>query len=124
MLRANYETVDDYIAGFPPDVQALLGRVRATIREAVPEATERISYKIPAYGFHGVLIYFAGYEKHISVYPAPRGVPAFEPELSHYKGGKGTAQFPLDKAIPFDLIARIAKHRAKENLAKAGAKRK
>lgn len=117
--RPDYETVDAYIAAFPPEVQVLLRRVRETIRAAVPQATERISYKIPAYAFHGVLIYFAGYAKHISVYPAPRGVPAFEPELSRYKGGKGTAQFPLDKPIPYDLVSRIAKHRAKENLAKA-----
>jgi uncharacterized protein YdhG (YjbR/CyaY superfamily) len=121
--KAGFQSIDQYIAAFPPEVQALLTQVRETIRSAIPEAAEKISYQMPAYYLHGNVVYFAGFRDRISVYPAPRGVPAFEPELSNYKGGKGTIQFPLDKPIPYELIARIARYRAEENLAKAAAKR-
>jgi uncharacterized protein YdhG (YjbR/CyaY superfamily) len=108
--RSTPESVDSYIAGFPPDVQKMLERIRKTIRKAAPKATESISYQIPAYKVDGkVLIYFAGFAKHISVYPAPRDAKEFKKELAAYKGGKGTVQFPLDKPIPYDLITRIVK---------------
>lgn len=102
--------IDEYIAAFPPDVQKILKKIRATIRKAAPKAVESISYQIPTYKLGGkVLIYFAGFAKHVSVYPAPRDADEFRGELAEYKGGKGTVQFPLDKPIPYELITRIVK---------------
>lgn len=107
--------INEYIAGFPADVQKILQKIRATIQKAAPEATEAISYQIPTFRLNGKnLIHFAAFKKHIGLYPAPRGVDEFEPELSSYDGGKGTLQFPLDKPIPFDLITRIVKFRTKK----------
>jgi uncharacterized protein YdhG (YjbR/CyaY superfamily) len=114
--------VDEYIAGFPPEVRVRLEKVRAAIRKAAPQATESISYRIAAYQLDGVLIYFAGFERHIGVYPAPRSSIEFHDELAAYEGGKGTVQFPHDKPLPLGLIARIVKFRAAENLAKAVSK--
>ena len=117
------QEVDAYIVGFPDEVQEILQKVRATIWEAAPEAEETISYQIPAFKLRGkALVYFAAFKNHISVYPAPRGAAAFG-ELSGYKGGKGTVQFPLAKPIPFDLISNIVTFRAKEMLAKAEEER-
>jgi uncharacterized protein YdhG (YjbR/CyaY superfamily) len=117
--------IDEYIAGFPRDVQELLERVRMTIIKAAPGAEETISYKIPTFNLKGrYLIYFAAYKKHIGLYPAPRGVEEFKEELSGYEGGKGTVRFPFDKPMPFDLIRRIVKFMVKEVLASAEAKGK
>ena len=110
--------VDTYIAAFPESTQNLLRQVRATIKKAAPKAEEVISYQIPAYKFHGMLVFFAGYKNHIAVYPAPRGNEAFKEELAAYKGGKGTVQFPLDKPLPLKLITKIVKFRMAENLKK------
>ena len=122
-LAPTPKTIDEYIAGFPPDVQELLQKVRATIQKAAPEAEETISYKIPTFNLNGrYLIYFAGYKKHISLYPAPIGNPEFAEEIAPYESGKGTLKFPLDGPIPFRLITRIVKFRAKENSRRAGAK--
>ena len=108
--RPTPDTVEDYIAGFPAEVQKVLEEIRKTIRKAAPNAAESISYQIPAYKIDGkVLIYFAGFAKHVSVYPAPREAKEFKKELAAYKGGKGTIQFPLDKKIDYNLIARIVK---------------
>lgn len=115
-------TIDEYIAGFPPDVQEKLQQIRALIKDEAPQAQETISYGVAAFKLHGPLIYFAGFRNHLSVYPAPRGYPQFEDELAAYKGGKGTVQFPLNKPIPFDLIRRIVRFRLEENLKKAEAK--
>ena len=102
--------IDQFIAAYPPEVQERLEKIRATIRKAAPKAEESISYQIPAYKLNGkVLIYFAGFPKHVSVYPAPREAKEFKKELAAYKGGKGTVQFPLDKKIDYDLISRIVK---------------
>lgn len=120
--QATPKTIDEYIAGFPKEVQARLKEIRKTIRKAAPAAEEKISYRIPAFALHGNLIYFAAFKNHIALYPAPRGVAKFKDELSAYEGGKGTVQFPLDRPIPFDLISRIVKFRVEENL--AGAKTK
>lgn len=107
------DSVTKYIAGFPREFQKELKMIRATIRKAAPEAVESISYQIPAYKLNGkILIYFAGFTKHISVYPAPRQTKEFKKELSAYKGGKGTVQFPLDRPIPYDLITRIVRFRS------------
>jgi uncharacterized protein YdhG (YjbR/CyaY superfamily) len=119
------QTIDEYIAGFPPQVQALLQKVRATIKKAAPKAEEMIRYKMPTFALNGkYLIYFAGYQKHISLYPAPIGNPEFAEEIAPYESGKGTLKFPIDKPVPFKLITRIVKFRAGENLANAQAKRR
>jgi len=120
-----YADIDEYIAAFPADVQAVLRQVRATIRAAAPEAEETISYQIPTFKPNGThLIYFAGYKKHVSVYPAPVGNADFADEMAVYGSGKGTAKFPLDRPIPFDLITRMVKLRIQETLARAEAKGK
>jgi len=122
--RPSYKDVDEYIATAPKQVRPILRQVRRTIRKAAPEAKETISYRIPAYMLDGRLIYFAAFEKHISVYPAPRGAAEFKQELAAYKGGKGTVQFPLDSPIPFGLITRIVNFRMKENRERAAARGK
>jgi uncharacterized protein YdhG (YjbR/CyaY superfamily) len=122
--RTEAKTIDEYIAGFPTEVQKTLKKIRLTIRKAAPDAEETISYQMPACKFHGMLIFFAGYAKHVSLYPAPREAVEFKKELSAYKGGKGTVQFPLGEPIPYDLIARIVKFRAAKNLEAAKAKQK
>lgn len=119
------KNIDEYLATFPPGVQRLLEQVRATIRTAAPDATEGISYRIPAFRLHGrYLIYFAGHTKHIGVYPAPVDAPELKKLLAPYATGKGTVQFPLDMPIPVDVITRIVKFRARENLRQAAAKAK
>ncbi len=119
------KTIDEYIAGFPHDVQEILEKIRMTIRKAAPDAKEAISYKIPTFTLKGrYLVYFAAYKNHIGLYPAPRGIEKFKEELSAYEGGKGTVRFPLDKPIPFDLISRIVKFRVKENLERAKGKQR
>jgi uncharacterized protein YdhG (YjbR/CyaY superfamily) len=115
--------VDTYIAEFPKEVQKLLKEIRVTIKKAAPKAEESIGYGMPAYKLNGVLVYFAGYKKHIGFYPVPSGVEAFKKELSAYKGAKGSVQFPLDEPLPLSLITKIVKYRAKENLEKAKKKK-
>jgi uncharacterized protein YdhG (YjbR/CyaY superfamily) len=116
MPKTKFNSVDEYIATFPEDVQAILQRVRRTIRKAVPTADETISYDIPTYKVRGArVIYFAGWKEHYSVYPAGSVlVKAFRKELAPYKINKGTIRFPLDKPVPVKLIDGIAKFRAKE----------
>jgi uncharacterized protein YdhG (YjbR/CyaY superfamily) len=118
------KTVDEYIAGFPQDVQELLEKIRMTIREAAPGAEETIKYRMPTFTLKGNLVHFAAYKKHIGFYPAPTGIEKFRKELSAYEGAKGTIRFPLDQPIPFDLIDQIVKFRAQENLERAKARRK
>ncbi len=118
------QTIDEYIAGFPPDVQAILEKIRLTIRKAAPGAEETIKYGMPTFTLKGNLVYFAAFKKHIGFYPVPTGIEKFKKELSVYKGAKGSVQFPLDKPIPFGLISKIAKFRVKENLKRAEAKGK
>ncbi len=117
-------TIDEYIAGFPPEVQAILEKVRTTIRKAAPDAEETIKYRMPTFTLKGNLVHFAAFKSHIGFYPVPTGIEKFKKELSVYPGGKGSIQFPLDKPIPYGLISKIVKFRAKENLAKAEAKGK
>lgn len=118
------KNIDEYIAGFPEDVQELLEKVRATIREAAPDAEEAIKYQIPTFTLNGNLVHFAAFKNHIGFYPAPRGIEVFKDELSAYKGAKGSVQFPFGEPIPYDLISRIVKFRAQENREKANAKGK
>jgi uncharacterized protein YdhG (YjbR/CyaY superfamily) len=116
--------IDGYIAQFPADVRAILEKVRATIRHAAPEAKETISYLMPAFKLHGMLVYFAAWEKHIGLYPPLSGDKALEKAVARYAGPKGNLQFPLDEPIPYDLIERVVKLRVKQDKAKAAAKRK
>ena len=118
------QTIDEYIAGFPEDVQEILQKIRMTIHEVAPEATEKISYQMPTFYLKGNLVHFAAFKEHIGFYPVPTGIEKFKKELSVYKQGKGSVQFPLDQPMPYDLIRKIVKFRAKENLAKAAAKDK
>ena len=116
--------IDEYIAGFPVDIRAILEEIRATIRKAAPEATEAISYQMPTFRLDGNLVHFAAFSKHIGFYPAPTGTEKFREALSAYKGGKGSVQFPLDKPVPFDLIEKIVRFRVEENKKKAARKRR
>jgi len=116
--------IDDYIAGFPDEVQQKLQKMRETIRDAAPDAVEKISYQMPTFALEGNLVHFAAFRHHIGFYPAPRGIEAFQEELAAYKGGKGSVQFPLDQPIPYDLIRRIVVFRVKDNLDKAAKKAK
>jgi uncharacterized protein YdhG (YjbR/CyaY superfamily) len=118
------KNIDEYISGFPKDVQEILEKVRATIKKAAPEAKETISYRMPTFTLNGNLVYFAGFKNHVGFYPVPSGIEQFKEELSVYKQGKGSVQFPLDKPMPLDLIRRIVEFRVKENLKKAEAKGK
>lgn len=117
-------TIDEYIAGFPDDVQQSLQQIRRTIREAAPDAQEAISYQMPTFKLHGNLVHFAGYKKHVGFYPDPSGIEAFKDELAPYASSKGAVQFPLDQPLPYDLIGRIVTFRVSENLARAEAKRR
>lgn len=117
------KNVDEYIASFPEEIQQLLEQVRATIKTAAPMAEEKISYAMPTFALNGNLIHYAAYKNHIGLYPAPQGIEAFKEELSVYKGAKGSVQFPLDRPLPLDLIARITAYRVKQNLEKAKKKK-
>jgi uncharacterized protein YdhG (YjbR/CyaY superfamily) len=123
-LRLKPKTIDEYIALFSPEVQAILERMRLTIREAAPDAQEAISYNIPAFKLHGILVYFAAFKKHIGLYPPIRGDAKIEKAIARYAGEKGNLQFPLDRPIPYGLIERIVKLRVKQNSAKTRAPRK
>jgi len=118
------KNIDEYIAGFPRDVQEILQKLRATIREAAPDAEEKISYQMPAFAQHGILVYFAAFKKHIGFFPTSTGIERFKDELSDYETSKGTVRFPLDQPIRYDLVSKIVAFRVRENLAKAEAKKK
>ena len=122
--RSAPETIDEYIAAFPPDVQSILEKIRRTIRKAAPQAEEKISYKMPAFALDGDLIYFAAFKKHIGIYPPVRGDAKLSKELSRYRGEKGNLKLPLDEPIPYELIARVVKFRVKEHAATVRSKRK
>lgn len=111
-----FATIDEYIAQFPPEIQDRLQQIRKLVHEIAPHATERISYKMPTFETDGkVLVHFAVFKKHIGFYPIPSGTEQFAEELSQYKGGKGSVQFPLDQPLPLDLIRRMVLFRAEEN---------
>lgn len=122
--KITYESIDDYISRFSPEVQDILTTLRKVIKESAPGATEKISYQIPTFALHGNLVHFAAYKSHIGFYPAPSGIEAFKEELSGYKGAKGSVQFPIDKPLPYELISKIVKFRVAENIKKAEDKRK
>jgi uncharacterized protein YdhG (YjbR/CyaY superfamily) len=119
------KTIDEYIAGFPRETQALLEEIRKTIREAAPEAEETISYDMPTFTLGGsYLIYFAGWKKHIALYPVSgKLLDELGEELSKYKGSKGSVHFPLNNPMPLDLITRIVKIRLQEKPASREARK-
>jgi uncharacterized protein YdhG (YjbR/CyaY superfamily) len=117
-----FQSIDEYIAGFPEEVQKILYELRATIKAAAPEAEEKISYQMPTFFLKGNLVHFAAYKNHIGFYPASSGILAFQNELSIYKGAKGSVQFPIGKPLPLELISQIVKYRVAENLQRAGSK--
>lgn len=116
------ENIDEYIGGFPNDVQEILEKVRMTIQKAAPDAKEKISYSMPAFEQNGIVVYFAAFKNHIGLYALPSGHEEFKAELSKYKSGKGSVQFPLKDPMPYDLITKIVKFRVKQNLEKVKKK--
>ena len=116
------KNVDEYVAAQPENVQAILNKLRSTIKSAAPKAEEVISYQMPAYKYNGMLVFFAAWQNHIGLYPAGR-LMAFEKDLAVYERSKGTIKFPLDKKVPFSLISKIVKFRVKENEEKAALKK-
>ncbi|WP_054027181.1 iron chaperone [Bacillus sp. FJAT-28004] len=121
--KITFETIDQYIANYSPEIQDILEKIRGVIKEAAPEATEKIGYQMPTFVLHGNLVHFAAYKNHIGLYPAPSGIEAFKQQLSPYKGAKGSIRFPLDQPIPYELISEIVKYRVAENLQKAANKK-
>lgn len=122
--RQDPDPIEAYIAQFPSDVQEKLRMLRKIIRQEAPGAEEKISYRMPTFVLHGDLVYFAGFKRHIGLYPLPSGVEAFAPELAGYRTGKASIQFPIDKPLPAELIARIVRFRVAENTRAAGERRK
>ncbi|HKP35576.1 MAG TPA: DUF1801 domain-containing protein [Pyrinomonadaceae bacterium] len=118
------ETIDEYIAEFPKEIQTILTKIRLTVRKAAPQAAEAIKYGIPTYVLNGNLLHFAAYKNHIGLYPTSKAIVKFKKELSPYAGAKGTVRFPLDKPIPLGLISKIVKSRVKDNLTKVKAKKR
>ena len=115
--------IDDYISGYPEDIQQILQEIRIIIQQAAPDAKEAIKYGIPTFVLNSNLVHFGGYKSHIGFYPAPKGIEAFKKETAIYETGKGTLQFPVDKPLPADLISRIVKFRVQDNLEKAKTKK-
>ncbi|WP_045524601.1 iron chaperone [Neobacillus niacini] len=115
-------SIDEYILQFPKEVQDILQNLRNVIKEAAPEAVEKISYQMPAFALHGNLVYFAANKNHIGFYPTSSGIAAFQHKFTDYKSSKGAVQFPKDKPLPYDLISEIVKFRVAENRKKAEGK--
>lgn len=113
--KLKFSSIDEYLAAQPPDIREKLKKLRQTITKAAPEAEEVISYQMPAYKFHGMLVYFAVFKNHISFFPTSSGVQFFKDRLTAFEISKGTIKFPLDKPIPLRLVAEIVKFRLQEN---------
>jgi uncharacterized protein YdhG (YjbR/CyaY superfamily) len=113
--KKQINTIDEYIAIFPKQIQSILQKLRQTIKESAPQAQEAISYQIPTFKLNGNLVHFAAFKNHISFFPTSSPIVAFKKELSKYETSKGTIRFPLDKPIPYDLIRKIVKYRVKES---------
>lgn len=122
MNSTGYNSIDEYIASCPAEIQPALQELRRVIRAAAPEAVERIAYQMPTFALKGNLVHFAVHTNHIGFYPTPSGVEAFKEELSRYKSSKGAVQFPIDSPLPLELIRRIVEYRVAENLKNAEMK--
>ena len=120
-ISTKFKTVDAYLSTFPAPTRRILQEVRQTIKKAAPQAEEVISYNMPAFKLHGVLVYYAAYQKHIGFYPTPSAIKAFEKELAQYQSSKGAVQFPIDQPMPVELITKIVQFRVSENGAKEKA---
>jgi uncharacterized protein YdhG (YjbR/CyaY superfamily) len=120
--KGGFRSIDEYIASFPQDIQALLEEVRATIKASAPGAKELISYQMPAFALNGNLVYFAALKDNIGFYPTSSGIEAFEDELARYEHSKGSVKFPISQPLPKDLISKIVQFRVTQNLNKAPAK--
>ncbi|KQL50836.1 hypothetical protein AN964_24785 [Heyndrickxia shackletonii] len=120
--KKTFKTIDEYILQFPLEIQKTLKKLRLVIKEAAPEADEKISYQMPTFSFYGNLVHFAVWKNHIGFYPTSSGMNAFKQELSEYKRTKGSIHFPLSKPLPYELISRIVKFRVAENMKKAQEK--
>ena len=116
--KTKFKTVDDYLSSLEENQKNILEELRKAIKKAAPEAKELISYNMPAFKFHGILIYYAIYKKHVGLYPASNTFGAFSEELKGYETSKGTIRFPVEKPLPLDLIERIVKFRVDENVEK------
>jgi len=119
---ASPQTIDDYIAGYPPEVQVILKKIRATIKAAAPNAQEAIKYQIPTFVLERNLVSFAAYKQHIGVYPVPAGTQKFQKAVAVYRAAKSTLKFPLDEPIPYELISQLVKYLIKERVTNAQAK--
>jgi len=119
-----YESIDEYILKFSPEIQEILRMLRKVIQESAPDAKEKISYQMPTFELHGNLVHFAACKHHIGFYPTPSGINAFKDELSEYKGTKGSIHFPYGRPLPYQLIGKIVEFRVAENTQKAAAKLK
>jgi uncharacterized protein YdhG (YjbR/CyaY superfamily) len=122
--RIKFKDIDSYIGSFPVSTQKILEQLRQTIRKAAPDAKETINYGIPTFTLNGNLVHFAAFQNHIGFYPTPSGIETFKKELSAYEGAKGSVKFPIDKPLPFGLIATIVEFRVRESLEKTKSKSK
>lgn len=113
-MKKNPKTIDEYITQFPQNIQEILIKIRSIVKEEAPNAIEKISYQLPTFYFHGNLLHFGAFKKHIGFYPTPSGMTSFDKELSVYKKGKGSVNFLLDRPIPYELIRKIVKFRINE----------
>ena len=120
--KVRFNSIDEYVATFPEEIQAVLQTIRETVRAAAPDAQEKISYQMPTFFLKGNLVHFAAFKHHIGFYPTPSGVDAFKEEIARYQSAKGSIRFPLDEPMPLDLITRIVKMRMADNLKKAASK--
>lgn len=123
-LFKDLKSIDEYISKFPADIQVLLEQMRSTIRQAAPDATEKISYQMPTFFLKGNLVHFAALKNHIGFYPTPSAIIKFEKELKEYVSSKGAVQFPIDKPLPLKLVTRMVEFRVEETLKKAALKAK
>jgi uncharacterized protein YdhG (YjbR/CyaY superfamily) len=114
------ETIDQYIQQFPTEVVKKLNELRLTIKQVIPEATERISYKMPAFHWKENLIYFAAYKNHIGIYPTSKPIEHFKEELKNFKCSKGAIQIPLNQEIPVELVKKIVLYRIEQVKNKKG----
>jgi uncharacterized protein YdhG (YjbR/CyaY superfamily) len=125
MIPNNARNIDEYIAGFPKEIQDMLRQIRAAISKAAPKAEEAMKYAIPTFVLNGKnLVHFAAFKNHIGFYPTPTGIESFKKELSTYKQGKGSVQFPLDEPMPLALITRIVKFNMLRNAEAVEKKKK